>query len=196
MTIELIPSAIHKRFTFEERGHACAIMAQDFRSEWDDLLGLLKSFTLTRTDVSTPGGNKSPIAHRINGYFAKRDWKEKHFDVVIEVDGDPRPTPTHSVDYFKNRIGIETEWNNKDPFYDRDLNNFRLLHQLGIISVGVIITRLWELQKEFKRLGRGSSYGMNTTHWGKLIPKVNGGGAGGCPLLLIGLGFACYDPDK
>ena len=46
------------------------------------------------------------------------------------------------------------EWNNKDPFFDRDLNNFRLLHQLGVLSVGVIITRLWELQEEFKKLGR------------------------------------------
>ena len=54
---------------------------------------------------------------------------------------------------------------------------------------------IWELQQEFKRLGKGSSYGMNTTHFGKLLPKVNGGGAGGCPLLLIGLGFSCYDRD-
>jgi len=32
------------------------------------------------------------------------------------------------VDCFKNRVAIEVEWNNKDPFYDRDLNNFRLLY--------------------------------------------------------------------
>jgi hypothetical protein len=136
----------------------------------------------------TPGGNKSPISKGINGFFAKRGWKERQFNVVIHVDDDQWPAPTHSVDYFRSRVGIETEWNNKDPFYDRDLNNFRLLHQLNILSVGVIITRLWELQKEFDRLGKGASYGKATTHWDKLMPKVNGGGAGGCPLLLIGLG--------
>jgi len=76
------------------------------------------------------------------------------------------------------------------------LNNFRLLHQIGVVSVGVIITRLWELQEEFKRLGKAASYGMSTTHWDKLMPKVNGGGAGGCPLLLIGIGFACYDRSR
>ena len=37
--------------------------------------------------------------------------------------------------------------------FDRDLNNFRLLHQLEVLSVGVIITGLWELQDEFKQLG-------------------------------------------
>ena len=31
--------------------------------------------------------------------------------------------------------------NNKDPFYDRDLNNFKLLFDLRAISVGIIITR-------------------------------------------------------
>jgi len=32
-------------------------------------------------------------------------------------------SPTHKVDCYKNRIALELEWNNKDPFFDRDLNN-------------------------------------------------------------------------
>jgi hypothetical protein len=75
------------------------------------------------------------------------------------------------------------------------LNNFRLLHQLSVLSVGVIITRLTELQEIFNDLGRGASFGASTTHWAKLIPRVNGGGAGGCPLLLVGIGKSCYDPN-
>lgn len=39
------------------------------------------------------------------------------------------------------RIALEIEWNNKDPFYDRDLENFKRLHADGAISVGVIVTR-------------------------------------------------------
>ena len=38
------------------------------------------------------------------------------------------------------------EWNNKTEFYDRDLNNFRLLWEMRVLPVGVIITRLYELQ--------------------------------------------------
>ena len=39
------------------------------------------------------------------------------------------------------RIALEIEWNSKDPFYDRDLENFRRLHADGAISVGIIVTR-------------------------------------------------------
>jgi hypothetical protein len=55
-------------------------------------------------------------------------------------------------------IGCEIEWNNQDPFFDRDLENFKRLHAEGAISVGVIITRgsslqasLWDLVRRFAR---------------------------------------------
>jgi hypothetical protein len=43
----------------------------------------------------------------------------------------------------------------------------------------VIITRSDELQEVFNKLGKGSSYGASTTHMGKLLPRIQGGGAGG-----------------
>ena len=87
------------------------------------------------------------------------------------------------------------EWNNKTEFYDRDLNNFRLLKELRVLSVGVIVTRLSELQTLFNQLGKGKSYGASTTHWDQLIPKADAGGAGGCPLLLVGMGMNRYRAD-
>ncbi len=144
----------------------------------------------------TPGGGRSPIPVAIDGFLNNRGWKAAQFDIKIVVDGDSRPTPTHEIDNFKNRIGVEVEWNNKTEFYDRDLNNFRLLHQIGVLSVGVIITRQSELRTIFEDLGKWTSYGTTSTHWDKLIPKVNGGGGGGCPLLLVGLGPECYDPNS
>ncbi|MEI8372347.1 MAG: BglII/BstYI family type II restriction endonuclease [Planctomycetota bacterium] len=196
MGLELIPDDVRGRYQIEERLHACSILESDFPDEWADILGCLDTFVLKRSDVLTAGGNKSPISKAIDAYLNARGWDERSFDTAVVVDGVAVETPTHKIDNFKNRIGVEVEWNNKDPFFDRDLNNFRLLHQLGVLSVGVIITRLWELQQEFIKLGKGASYGMNTTHFGKLLPKVNGGGAGGCPLLLVGMGFGCYDPHS
>jgi len=105
-------------------------------------------------------------------------------------------SPTHKVDCFKNGIALEVEWNNKDPFYDRDLNNFRLLFDLRAISVGIIVTRCDELQAIFNTLGRGKSYGMATTHMGKLLPKIEGGGGGGCPILVFGIKKALYIEDE
>ena len=77
---------------------------------------------------------------------------------------------------FKGRVALEVEWNNKDPFYDRDLNNFRLLFDLRVIEVGVIVTRATELQSLFVEVGRDkSSYGASTTHLDKLLPRMEGG---------------------
>jgi hypothetical protein len=45
-------------------------------------------------------------------------------------------------------IALEIEWNNKDPFFDRDLENFKRLHAEGAISVGIIVTRGESLQDE------------------------------------------------
>lgn len=196
MTLKLIRKSVRNRYTLEERGSACAILSQDFPSEFRDILDALDAFTLTKTHITKKGGNRSKVSIDLDTLFYNRGWRPKSFDTKILIDDAECPSPTHGIDNFKNRIGIEVEWNNKDPFYDRDLNNFRLLHQLNVLSVGVIITRLWELQTECERLGRGSSFGMSTTNWKKLIPKVNGGGAGGCPLLLIGMGFACYDGTR
>lgn len=196
MAIDSIPQDVRDRYRFDEWNHASAVLTADFPEEWDDLLNCLRAFVLTRSDIETPGGGRSPIPKTIDGFLEQRGWTERRFDIDIVVDGASRPTPTHKIDNFKNRIGVEVEWNNKTEFYDRDLNNFRLLHDLGVLSVGVIITRQSELQALFNELGKGKSYGASTTHWDKLIPKINGRGAGGCPLLLIGLGRECYDPES
>ena len=84
------------------------------------------------------------------------------------------------------------EWNNKDPFFDRDLNNFRLLFDLRVIDVGIIVTRCSELQDIFKGLKIGSSYGNSTTHMQKFLPRLEGGGGGGCPILVFGISSKLY----
>src|SRR5579875_2561788 len=196
MGIENIPAAIRNRYHFEERGHAPAILAGDYPNEFADIMDCLQGFVLRKSHILTPGGGKSPISAALDGVLHGRGWREKSFEIKITIDGNPVPIPTHKIDNFKNEVGLEVEWNNKTEFYDRDLNNFRLLKDLRVIAVGVIVTRLSELQGLFNSLGKGASYGQSTTHWNKLIPKVDGGGAGGCPLLLIGMGMNCYDPNS
>ncbi len=194
MGLESIPQTVRDRFRIKERGHASAILASDYPSEFNDLMEGLSAFSLRRSHIMKPGGGKSQIPKLIDGFLRKRGWGEKSFDIAITVDGSPVPIPTHKIDNFKNEVGVEVEWNNKTEFYDRDLNNFRLLKELRVLAVGVIITRLSELRTLFTDLGVWHKYGTTSTHWDKLIPKVDGGGAGGCPLLLVGIGEACYDP--
>lgn len=192
MAIEQVPGRLRQKFRFSERHHATAILSTDFPGQWGDIISALDQFVLRREDILRPGGGRSPISSGFDNLLAQRGWKEQSFEAHLVIDNRPRTTVTHRVDNFKNRIGLEVEWNNKSPFYDRDLNNFRLLHEIGLLSVGVIVTRLSELQWLFDQLGKGSAYGASTTHWDKLIPKVDAGGAGGCPLLLIGMGLKTY----
>jgi hypothetical protein len=178
---------IKNKYEIYEYRHAGTIFKSDFPEEYSQLIDLLEGFQVSYDDIRTPGGRKSPIATKFDDALYGNGWQEKKWDISIRIDGDDNPSPTHSVDYYKNHIAIELEWNNKDPFYDRDLNNFRLLHQLGVISVGIIVTRADELQQLFDELDKGKSYGASTTHVGKLLPKIVGGGSAECPILVFAI---------
>lgn len=190
-----IPKFVRDNWEVHEWRHASAVMFKDFPDEWKDLMSILTAFRLKKSWITVGGGNKSPISTGIDAEFASRGWVEKQFDTEIVVDGSRSNSPTHWIDYYKNHCAIETEWNNKDPFYDRDLNNFRLLFDLRVISVGVIITRSDELQDIFNSIGRGSSFGKNTTHMEQLLKRIEGGGGGGCPVLAFGITKKLYVED-
>ncbi len=63
---------------------------------------------------------------------------------------------SHEVDHVRRSeagvFALEIEWNNKDPFFDRDLENFKRLHAGGAISVGGIITRGTSLQDSLRTI--------------------------------------------
>ena len=167
MSVELLPDFIREHYELHEWKHSCAILKEDFPQELEDIISVLNEFRLYKSWITNPGGSKSKISEFLDSYLYERGWEEKEFKTQVVVDEHTMDTPTHKVDCFRNRVAVEIEWNNKDPFYDRDLNNFRLLFDLRAISVGVIISRCDELQDIFKKLGRGSSYGASTTHMSK-----------------------------
>lgn len=195
MSLDSFPTFITENYEIHEWRHAGAILAQDFPQELNDLIDVLTRFRLRKSWITIGGGNKSQISNWIDSELATKGWLPKNFDTQIVVDKVSLDSPTHEVDCFKNRIALEIEWNNKDPFYDRDLNNFRLLFDLRVISVGIIITRCDELQDLFNSLGRGKSYGNSTTHMAKLLPRIQGGGGAGCPLLVFGIRRSLYEEN-
>lgn len=158
-------------------------------------MALLENFRLKKSWIVKGGGRKSQVASAIDSFLFERGWEEKAFETKVVVDEHSLDSPTHKVDCFRNRVALEVEWNNKDPFYDRDLNNFRLLFELRAISLGIIITRCDELQEIFDSLQRGKSFGASTTHMSKLLPRIDGGGGGGCPILVFGISKSLYLED-
>ncbi|HXR95886.1 MAG TPA: BglII/BstYI family type II restriction endonuclease [Rhizomicrobium sp.] len=197
VTKHLVPKAILDSYEVHEWRNAAGVLKTAHPKEWQDIIDVLNAFEFKRSEVLKGGGRKSVIAQRIDDFLVKRQWKETKFATKIVVDKDERDSPTHKVDCFKGRVGLEIEWNNKDPFFDRDLNNFRLLFDLRVIDVGVIITRASHLQKIFKSLGKkvADKYGASTTHMDKLLPRIEGGGGGGCPILAFGITSKKYMGD-
>ena len=187
-----LPEFIRDNYYCGEWHYASAVLEGGYPNEWSDLLVALTNFRLKKSYIATGGGRKTRLASDFDTVFAKRGWKETKFDTRVLVDDKEFKTPTHKIDMFKNGVAVELEWNNKTEFYDRDLNNFRLLHQLRTVSVGVIVTRADELQDIFNDLDRGSSYGSSTTILSKSISKIDGGGAGGCPVLTFGIKKSLY----
>ena len=197
MTTEhLVPAAIAELYEVHEWRNAVGVLQTACPGEWTEIQAALRSFRLHRSEILKAGGARSTIVERLERPLKDAGWIEKHFATAIVVDGIQRESPTHSVDCFKGRVALEVEWNNKDPFYDRDLNNFRLLFDLQVIDVGVIITRCTHLQAIFNTLGRGKSFGNSTTHMGKLLPRLRGGSGGGCPIVVFGISDRLYVQDQ
>ncbi|WP_374944884.1 BglII/BstYI family type II restriction endonuclease [Sphingomonas sp.] len=194
-TLHLVPDDLRERYHVDEWRNAAGVLTTACPEEWAEIIEVLRGFRLLRSEVQAAGGAKSPIASQIDGGFYARGWKEKLFRTAIQLDDETFASPTHKIDCLKGRVALEVEWNNKDPFFDRDLNNFRLLFDLRAIDVGVIVTRGSELQTIFKSLGKGASYGASTTHRDKLLPRIEGGGGGGCPVLTFAIKPALYVDD-
>jgi hypothetical protein len=195
MGIEELPEFIRDHYEVHEWRHASAILKNDFTQELNEIVSILSAFRLKKSAVTAPGGGLSPISQWFNRSFFSKQWLEKSFDTKIVVDTHEMQSPTHKVDCFKNKIAVEIEWSNKDPFYDRDLNNFRLLFDLRAISVGIIITKSDELSEVFSELGIFGKYGWSSTWMKKLLPRIEGGGGGGCPILVFGITKELYEED-
>lgn len=182
--------------------YADLILREAFPKQFADLVDTLEEYTIDVGEILKGGGSRAGHTARFDATLAKRGWGKRNISISRLIDGKPlHETRGHEIDMFSINsqidpypgIGVEMEWNNKDPFYDRDLLNFQALHREGALAVGIIVTRGAELQRIIGptvRTGadaKSLKYGQSTTHWNKLIPRVNLGGGGECPLLLIGI---------
>lgn len=198
MSVErFVPEDLRELYAVHEWRNGLAVLSAAKPDEWADIIAALREFRLYATEIRKKGGNRSAMSIRLDSLLALRGWRQHAFDTRIVVDGSERRSPTHEVDMFKNGVAFETEWNNKDPFFDRDLNNFRLLFDLRVVQAGVIVTRSDDLHEIAIELGRNKqSYGQSTTHLSKLLPRLEGGSGGGCPVVVFGISKAAYVDDR
>ena len=146
-----------KGFEIEFVSHAEAILEKDFPTAVGDLDAALLEVDIPITEIISSGGGEAKGTQRLRRSLAARHWVKVNFRIEKTINGVVRESISHEVDHVKTYdnnqlIALEIEWNNKDPFFDRDLENFKRLHAEGAISIGVIVTRGSSLQAEMKSL--------------------------------------------
>jgi hypothetical protein len=200
-----LPADLQRLYEVHSYRHAAEVLASGCRDEYDELLDALRAFRITTGDILEPGGNESTIPKRVSSLLRPKGWYETRIvgdlmvTLTIKDESGTKPLTRriesrieafldgHKVDFVKNQVAFDLEWNSKDQTFDRDLYAFRAFHDCGVISAAVLLTRSELLNPVFKELGVMAKYGASTTWMGKLLYRLNANRNGGCPVLVFGI---------
>jgi hypothetical protein len=236
-----IPEDIRRKYEIYSYRNAATILSETRKAEFGDLLKTLRDFKITKKMIRTAGGNESEIPKLLSATLRPLGWHETvvQGDLLVKLtwrepvgsvkSGKKKGSlifgaksrevtrkkylDGHKIDYVKNRVAFDLEWNSKDQTFDRDLYAFSAFFQCGVIDVGVLVTRSESLNPMFRKLGQAlkkdgvtpdtkksgaprltfEKYGASTTWMGKLLYRMNAGRNGGCPVLVIGITPKCIE---
>jgi Restriction endonuclease BglII len=149
-------------FEIRCESHAEAILERDFPFALHELEEALLNVVVPIEEIIGSGGGETKGTQRIRRSLHDAGWKKVIFEIKRIINGVEREAVSHEVDHAKDfggyKLALEIEWNNKDPFFDRDLENFKRLHAEGAISVGIVVTRgsslhaqMWEFVSRFAK---------------------------------------------
>ena len=209
-----ISNELLNRFDFYNYGHALEILSESFPGEWEEIQDCLRKLSISVNDLKQAGGNESPIPKKFDDVLYPLGWREIRITGDLLVKMFPRQSVQrrgrfsdepfdekmitgyidgHNIDFLKNKVAFDLEWNSKDQTFDRDLLAMRTYFDCGIIDVGIIVTRSEELNDIFRDLDIMSKYGASTTWIGKLKYRLDSRRNGGCPILAVGIKKACIE---
>jgi hypothetical protein len=150
----MLDALIARGFEIEFLSHALSILSVDFPAALAEIEAVLADTSVSVREIVGSGGGEAAGTQRMRRAFAARGWVKKNFIIRKTVDGAERESTSHQIDHVKTfengTLALEIEWNNKDPFFDRDLENFKRLHGEGAISVGIMVTRGASLQNALR----------------------------------------------
>ena len=212
--MRFIKRELLNRFEFHNYGHALEILHDAFPEEWNEIQNALSTLRISKADILESGGNESAIPGKFDTALYPCGWREIRITGNLEVRKYPRKAiqqrgrfadepydidviegyiDGHNIDFLKNKVAFDLEWNSKDQTFDRDLMAMRTYHECGLVDVGIIVTRSAELDDVFKTLGIKKKYGASTTWMGKLTHRLDSRRNGGCPVLAVGIRKACVE---
>lgn len=214
-----IRKTLESKYEFLNCGHALEILHEAFPAEWNELQDCLEQLTISVDDLKVAGGNETAIPKKFDSFLYPLGWREIKITGDLLVKMYPRRANQrgrfeekpveqkviegyidgHNIDFVKNKVAFDLEWNSKDQTFDRDLLAMRTYFDCGLIEVGIIITRARELNDIFKEVldenGKPlmPKYGASTTWMGKLEYRLKSRRNGGCPILAIGIKKSCVE---
>lgn len=201
--------SLQSKYEFYDCYFAYDILKVSHSSELKEFEEALENVGLEFNDVIAKGGNKSPIVKKFDSQFysqvnPENPWHETKITadlyVTLKYAGVRKPELNvtndylsgYKLDYFKNRVAIDLEWNSKDQTFDRDLTAYRACFEHEQIDLGIIITRNEELKDLWKDAARiKKKSGASTTWIGKLIGRAKSDRAGRCPILVVAIKPSC-----
>lgn len=201
---EYIAPDLLEKFEFYSYNHALEIITQAFPAEWSEIVDCLRQLRITTDDLRESGGNETKIPKKFDDVLYPRGWREIRISGDLHIKFYPRQAEQrgrfsqepfeekvipgyidgHNIDFLKNRIAFDLEWNSKDQTFDRDLLAMRTYYDCDLVSAGIIITRSAELNDIFKTIydydGKTRQwkpilrkYGASTTWMGKLLSLIH-----------------------
>lgn len=234
-----IPKDIRSRYEIYSYRNAAVILSETRKKQFEEILDALRSFSLTTAMIRTAGGNESEIPKIFSKTLRPLGWHETivQGDLIIRqisrevvgklANGKPRFDKVekeftrknfldgHKIDYVKERVAFDLEWNSKDQTFDRDLYAFSAFAQCGVVDAAVLVTRATTLTQLIRDLGpaltkdgkvemtkagsprpTSAKYGASTTWMGKLLYRLNAGRNGACPVLAVGITPKCVKDWK
>src|SRR5271166_5235346 len=119
MLDELIAKGFETKFV----SHASAILEGDFPEPLTELEQGLGGLTIPITEIIALGGGETKGTQRMRRALTALGWEKFEFVIRKIINGVERESTTHEIDHVKefsgNKLALEIEWNNKDPFFDR-----------------------------------------------------------------------------
>lgn len=218
----LLPPGFKTKYEIKSFRNAANLLTSAHPDEFKELSSVLLSFEIQMEDILRKGGNKSQVAKKLEALLHPLGWNETRIsgDLLVRKRAKALNTRAksrkfvkvedtsvlenfldgHQIDFVKDRVAFDLEWNSKDQTFDRDLYAMRAFYECGIIDVGIILTRSTNLSEMFADIASRvdstksfkDKYGASTTWMGKLDYRVNAGRAGGCPILALGFQDAVF----
>lgn len=214
-----IRDGLLEKFEFQSYGHALEILNGAFQTEWDEIQDSLERLVITTDELREAGGNETSIPKKFDDVLYPLGWREIRITGDLLVKMYPRRSEQrgrfsnvpfdektiegyidgHNIDFIKDKVAFDLEWNSKDQTFDRDLLAMRTYFDCGLIDVGIIVTRSQELNDIFREIKDSngktliSKYGASTTWMGKLEYRLKSRRNGGCPILAVGIKKVCVE---